>query len=199
MNFLAHAHLSGADHNVLFGNFIADAVKGNGFNDFSDDIRAGIILHRSIDSYTDRHAQFRQSTARVRSSFGKYSGIAIDIFYDHFLAAEWPRYDHRELSDFTVDIYKILAKRFLLLPARTKRMLPFMIAQNWLHSYANLKDLERIFYGMDRRTHFKSGMGHAVKVLEANYTDLKADFELFYPLLSAFTKTELEKIATNNK
>lgn len=199
MNFLAHAHLSGPDHNVLFGNFIADAVKGNGFNKFSDDIRAGIILHRSIDSYTDRHVQVRQSIARVRPSFGKYSGIAIDIFYDHFLAAAWSQYDQRELSDFTVDIYKILAKRFLLLPTRTKRMLPFMIAQNWLNSYANLKDLERIFYGMDRRTHFKSGMVHAVKVLEANYEDLRADFELFYPLLSVFTQSELAKIAPSNK
>jgi len=53
MNFLAHLYLSGDNKEVRLGNFIGDAVKGNSLDRFPEMIRAGIWLHREIDSYTD--------------------------------------------------------------------------------------------------------------------------------------------------
>ncbi len=197
MNFLAHTHLSGDNDPLLFGNFIADAVKGNAFNGFDAEIKKGILIHRKIDSFTDRHEIVKDSIKRVRPAFGKYAGIAVDIYYDHFLAANWRNYDSTDLSDFTVRVYKILARRFLIMPARTRRMLPFLIAQNWLNSYANLDDLKRIFYGMDRRTSFKSGMVDAVAVLKANYSHLQSEFEAYYPLLREYVENEIEQYEQN--
>ncbi len=198
MNFLAHSQLSGDNDDLLFGNFVADAVKGNSYNKYDDDIRKGILLHRKIDSYTDKHPIVLKSTQKVRAHFGKFAGIAVDIYYDHFLAANWPQYDASELSSFTVRVYAILARRFLILPARTRRMLPFLIAQNWLNSYANPKDLERIFYGMDRRTQFKSGMASAVDVLYAHYDTLQKDFEDYYPDLRAYVAEALRELDESN-
>lgn len=208
MNFLAHAHLSGDNDNILFGNFIADAVKGRQYEKYAPEIQAGIKLHRQIDTFTDKHPVVKRSVNRVRGDYGRYSGIVMDIYYDHFLATDWHNFHPTELKDYSAHVYAILTKHFLILPDRTRRMLPFLIAQNWLTSYAKYKGLARVFQGMDRRTGLLSGMSSAVVGLEKNYEDLKNDFLEFYPELETFSKHKLEEILldtyparrdTNNK
>ena len=62
MNFLAHLYLSGDDEEQIVGNFIADHVKGKAIESYSDGIRAGIMLHREIDVFTDSHPVFAFDT-----------------------------------------------------------------------------------------------------------------------------------------
>ncbi len=183
MNFLAHTHLSGDNDKLLAGNMMADAVKGKKWLQYPDDIRAGILLHRQIDDFTDKHQVVRQSKALIREHFGLYSGVVTDIYFDHFLALEWPDYSDTPLINFSRHVYGVLSRHFTQLPARVKYILPFMIAQNWLNSYASPHELERIFYNMDRRTDFRSGMKSAVAVMETHYSDLQENFRTFYPLL----------------
>jgi len=194
MNFLAHAHLSQENEDVIFGNFVADSIKGRSYLKFRNDIIVGILLHRDIDSYTDRHEIVKNSKATVREYFGRYSGIVVDIYYDHFLARNWEYYHNDELTRYSTKVYLILAKRFLLLPARVKRILPFLIGQNWLSGYANLKDLKRVFNGMDRRTGYVSGMDKAVDVLEKNYDSLYLDFKEFYGELEEYAQQRILEI-----
>lgn len=194
MNFLAHAHLSQENEDVIFGNFVADSVKGRSYLKFRKDIIVGILLHRDIDTFTDRHEIVKKSKATVREHFGRYSGIVVDIYYDHFLARNWEYYHNDELTRYSTKVYLILAKRFLLLPARVKRILPFLIGQNWLSGYANLKDLKRVFNGMDRRTGYISGMDKAVDVLEKNYDSLYLDFKEFYGELEKYAEQRILEI-----
>ncbi len=194
MNFLAHAHLSQENEDVIFGNFIADSVKGRSYLKFRKDIIVGILLHRDIDAFTDRHEIVKKSKATVREHFGRYSGIVVDIYYDHFLARNWEYYHNDELTRYSTKVYLILAKRFLILPARVKRILPFLIGQNWLSGYANLKDLKRVFNGMDRRTGYISGMDKAVDVLEKNYDSLYLDFKEFYGELEKYAEQRILEI-----
>lgn len=192
MNFLAHAHLSGNNEELMFGNFIADAVKGSHYNNYPEGIKNGIVLHRKIDSFTDTHPVFKKSLGRVRDRFGKYSGIVVDIFYDHFLAANWQEYHVDELAVYAQKVYGVLQDRYDLLPARTKRLLPYLTQQNWLLGYANLIELKLVFLGMDRRTGHKSGMSLAVDVLEENYLGLQNDFSEYYPLLQSYVGNEVK-------
>ena len=186
MNFLAHAHLSNGDRQLLVGNLIADSVKGKVKQTYPLPVQMGIDLHRKIDTFTDNHAVFRHSCDIIYEDARRFSGVVMDIFYDHFLARNWSRYASIPLDKFTVDVYHELGKHYEILPARVKRILPYMMAQNWLHSYANLKDLSRIFYGMDRRTGLRSGMRTSVDLLEKNYKVLQEDFLAFYPEMISF-------------
>lgn len=194
MNFLAHAHLSGSNKDVLLGNFIADAVKGRKWLSYRQDIQTGILLHRQIDTFTDNHELFKQSVNRVRKDFGRYSGIVMDIFYDHFLARNWQNYHEDELAVFASYVYGILTRNLLILPNRTKKLLPFLVSQNWLTSYAEFEGLKQVFYGMDRRTGRISGMNNAVQTLIENYDELYTDFISFYPQLIDFSKESLDNI-----
>ncbi|MFK5856494.1 MAG: ACP phosphodiesterase [Bacteroidota bacterium] len=198
MNFLAHTYLSYDNDDIVFGNFVADAIKGKAYLKYRKDIISGVLLHRSIDVFTDRHPIVKNSKAIVRNNFGKYSGIVVDIYYDHFLARNWANYHNDELSTFSTKVYMILARRFMILPARVKRMLPFLIAQNWLSGYANMNDLQRVFNGMDRRTNNVSGMHKAIKVLEDNYDALFLDFEKFFAELMVYADQRLLQITTED-
>jgi len=57
MNFLAHAHLSGNNSELLFGNFIADAVKGNASLKYKDDVLAGIVCTERL-THLQIHTRF---------------------------------------------------------------------------------------------------------------------------------------------
>ncbi len=181
MNFLAHAFLSGDDHEVLIGNFIADSVKGKTLLHYTEGVQRGILLHREIDRFTDQHIVVKEAVVELRPLFGKFSGVVLDIYFDHFLALNWKDWHDIELSDYVSAVYKILIRNFVQLPPRSKRILPFMIAQNWLTSYANYNDLDRVFKGMSRRSAFESGMEEAVKHLRYHHEQIGKSFQLFFP------------------
>ncbi len=194
MNFLAHLYLSGDNEDLITGNFIADHVKGNGINKFSDAIRSGILLHRDIDRFTDSHPQFILSKNRLVPYYRKYAGVIVDMYYDHFLSAFWEKYADEPIEKFTRRMYKILLKRFLILPPKTKRILPFMAKDNWLVGYGKLEGLRRALSGMAYRTPFDSGMEKAVNDLQENYALFKQEFETFFPEIIAYTNSQIEKI-----
>ena len=181
MNFLAHLYLAGDDQEVIFGNFIADAVKGKAINDFPMMVREGIRMHREIDRYTDNHPVFKKSAKRLRPKYRMYSGVIVDIYYDHFLSRNWNDYSDEELRAFVTAAYELLIRKYRMLPSRSKRMLPFMISQNWLVGYSNFYSLQRVFRGMSRRAQFDSGMEHAVSDLKQHYNDFEQEFRLFFP------------------
>ena len=85
MNYLAHVYLSGANDLIKVGNFMADSVKGSQYLNYEKELQHGILLHRHIDSYTDAHPIYRQSKHRLHEKYGHYSGVIMDILYDHFL------------------------------------------------------------------------------------------------------------------
>jgi acyl carrier protein phosphodiesterase len=181
MNFLAHLFLSGDDRELQFGNFIADAVKGNDMNDFPDLIRKGILLHREIDTFTDTHPVFRQSRKRLSSKYDKISGIIVDIYYDHYLARNWSEYSSRDIKKYVASAYLNLVLKFDLLPPRSKRILPFMITQNWLVGYADFDVLRKVFRGMSRRSGYLARMEYAVDDLVEDYQLFESDFREFFP------------------
>lgn len=183
MNFLAHLYLSGNEEDVIIGNFVADAIKGNTLHRFPEGFERGIRLHREIDSFTDQHPVVRASKNRLSPKYRMYSGVIVDIFYDHFLAKYWSEYSDEEIEKFVSKNYFLLIRRFHMLPPRSKRILPFMVTQNWLVGYRYFSVLEKVFYGMSRRTSHLSGMENAVEDLKADYSLYEEEFRAFFPEL----------------
>lgn len=188
MNFLAHIYLSDDDEFVTIGNFIADGVRGKQYKKFSKDIQIGILLHRQIDTYTDAHPIVRQSTKRLHENYHHYSGVIVDILYDHFLAKNWSTYSNVPLALYVTNFYKSLQDNFELLPSRTQNMIPFMMADNWLLNYANLEGIQHVLNGMNRRTKNMSGMDKATLELKTYYTEFEEEFTQFFEDLRVFSK-----------
>ena len=84
MNFLAHLVLSEGGDEVMAGNFFANRAKGNSWKKLPKKYAEGVILHRSIDSYVDNHQIIFDAKKRLSSKFGKFKGVLLDIYWDHF-------------------------------------------------------------------------------------------------------------------
>lgn len=194
MNFLAHIYLSGDDEGVIIGNFIADGIKGKRYQKYPPAIAKGILLHRAIDSFTDAHPTVHQSTARLHKNYGHYSGVIVDILYDHFLAKNWSRYSEVPLDAYVQDFYELLRYNFTMLPARIQRMMPYMIADNWLLSYATVAGISKILAQMNVRTKGVSKMNLAVAELKTYYEEFETEFTSFFDELIAFSNQKLNEL-----
>ena len=196
MNFLAHIYLSGNNEGVTIGNFIADGIKGRNYKKYPLQIQKGILLHREIDTYTDQHPIVRKSTARLHDNYSHYSGVIVDILYDHFLAKNWDNYHEQPLDEYIQNFYKLLRSDFDILPSRIQQMMPYMISDNWLLSYATVPGISKILVQMNRRTNNISKMNFAVIELEQYYSEFEDEFTSFFTELKSFTSNKLLQLET---
>lgn len=179
MNFLAHIYLSKTDQQIKIGNFIADSVKGKDFSAFPDRVAEGIMLHRYIDTYTDQHPLVKSSKDLIRAEYGHWSGVIVDIYYDHFLATNWDDYHATPLPIYVQEFYELLEENHALLPKKVQNFLPYMIQQDWLTNYATVDGISRIFHQMNNRTRGKSKMNFAPIDLVKYYNELERHFRAF--------------------
>jgi len=180
MNFLAHIYLSGDDELIKIGNFMADGIRGKQFENYHSDIQKGILLHRFIDTYTDSHSVFKQSTKRLHEKYHHYAGVIVDVFYDHFLAKNWKQYSDEKLEDFVARFYQSLHDNYDLLSERIQGFMPYMIERNWLVSYQTVEGIHRILTQMDSRTKNESNMRFASNELITFYTEFEIEFTTFF-------------------
>lgn len=190
MNFLAHLYLSSPHEPLMVGNFIADGIKGNKWNLFPESIAKGILMHRHIDSFTDTHAITAQSKKMLYPQFGKWSGVIVDVFYDHFLAKHWFLFHHQPLKIFTEETYKILFKNWDILPERNQKLLEYMSHDNWLLHYATIEGIEFALTGMSQRRALGSGIEKAPAFLLQHYAAFEKHFLLFMPEIKESVRTK---------
>lgn len=184
MNYLAHIYLSGTNDLLKIGNFMADSIKGNDYEKYAPEIKKGILLHRHIDSFTDSHPIYRRSKHRLHEKYGHYSGVIMDILYDHFLAKNWSKFSNEKLEDYANDFYQLLQDNYDILTERIKGMMPYMIARNWLVSYATIEGLEMILFQMDYKTKHRANMQEAIVELQDFYSEFESEFFLFFEELT---------------
>lgn len=187
MNFLAHAYLSGQNEKILLGNFIGDFIKGRqALSQLEPEVIRGVELHRAIDEFTDNHPVVHESKTRLRAHYRHYAGVIVDVYYDHFLAANWNKYHHRSLESFAAQTYATLQSHEDDLPMNFRKMLPYMLKGDWLVSYREISGIHRALSGMANRTDYESHMGQASVELRDHYELFQREFDIFFPQLKAF-------------
>lgn len=194
MNFLAHIYLSGENDLIKIGNFMADGIRGKQYEHFPLEIQKGILLHRAIDTFTDAHPLFRQSTKRLHPYYSHYSGVIVDIYYDHFLAKNWNNYSVVPLADYTAHFYKILEDNYSILTDKTHHLMPYMKAENWLYIYGEINGVKHILTQMDKRTKNTSKMRLATTELIAYYDNFEQEFTPFFEELQEHVHQKLQTL-----
>lgn len=186
MNYLAHLFLSGDEEEVLLGNFIGDYVKGHNFRNYSEKVRRGIILHRNIDMFTDNNSIVRASKSRFKEIYGKYSGILIDILYDHYLALKWKDFTSRSLDEFVIFVHHVLKKFHDILPEEVKSFIPSFINNDWLNTYKSVEGIEIVLDKMSKRTSLPDETKFAIQVFREEYDYIEEEFLAYFPTLMDF-------------
>ncbi len=190
MNVLAHIYLSGDSDEIIIGNYIGDYVKGRDYLKYPEQIRKGIIIHRNIDAFTDKHPVVHRSKLLFTKKYHKYAGVVIDIMYDHFLTREWDFYSRRPLESIIYQFYRAMVNNHHILPDKVKERIPFFIINNWLESYKTTNGLRSVFKALSKRTSLPNESRYAIKTLKKNYYSLDDDFMEFFPQLIEYVEND---------
>jgi acyl carrier protein phosphodiesterase len=194
LNYLAHAYLSFNQPPILAGNLFSDFVKGRQVNQYPEEVRKGILLHRAIDSFTDEHAATREAKNIFKPHYRLYSSAFIDVSYDHFLANDWQQFTDDSLSEFSQQVYISLDKYLDVSPEPFKQLFPYMKQQNWLYNYRTRLGIERSFAGVVHRAAYLTESQTAFKLFEENYTKLQQYYTDFFPALRQFAFDTLQSM-----
>ena len=158
-------------------------MKGNSYLDFPKEIQKGILLHRHIDSFTDTHEITSETLKLLYPKMGKVSGIALDIYNDHFLAKNWKNYSNENLLDYTLNFYTQVQNYSQYIPPSLERMYYYMSKDNWLYHYKSKSRLASTFSGMVKKYPFAEKLNFASECLVEHYDSLEEHFSTFFPLL----------------
>lgn len=180
MNYLAHALLSNNNKGLLIGNFIADHIRGNDFKSFPEEVIKGIQLHRRIDTFTDAHPEFKKSKRLFYEGFEKYSGVLVDIYFDHLLAKNFETHSETTLPEFSKNVYSVYSDHRHLIPQSSARFLDYVLQNNIYNSYAEIKGIEQVLNHLSHRIKHKSQLDESVKLFHKNKDELEANFNNFF-------------------
>ncbi len=178
MNYLGHMVLSGVDEKILLGNFLGDHVCNKTLHLYDSSIQKGIELHREIDLFTDSHPISRELRAMLFDEYRHRSRVILDLFYDHFLAADFRDFHGVSISDYVVKVSDILQNQLHLMPESAKHYFMAMEKYGWLEGYASIDGIRLILNQMSRRKNMDP-MGPSVEVLKKHYPHFKAQTHAF--------------------
>ncbi|MFK8005586.1 MAG: ACP phosphodiesterase [Saprospiraceae bacterium] len=181
MNFLAHIYLSCDNEDLLIGNFIADFIRNKEVPNFSPEVQKGIILHRQIDTFTDKHPLVKKGTYRLQEKHHKYAPVIVDVWYDYLLANNWERYSGESLDDFCEGVYQILEKRINDLPVKLQKRLPMMIEHKWLQAYGTDEGIRYTFKRLSERLSKPEYLDGVVDNLLSFNEEMTEEFNSFFP------------------
>nr|WP_298967319.1 ACP phosphodiesterase [uncultured Halomonas sp.] len=182
MNFLAHAWLvSAGSDDFLYGNLIADGVKGRDLSDWPAEIAQGVRHHRRVDAWVDSHPSVANARRRAPVAQRRYAGIALDMLWDHFLARDTA--GQADQNAIVERCYRLLSARSA--PNRLKTMMPVLVEQDWLRGYADFDFTCRAIAGIGRRLSGPNQLAALVPWLDDDYQALEKDFQTLWPALLA--------------
>ena len=178
MNYLGHMILSGDDENILLGNFIGDHIRNRSLPLYSHSVQKGIQLHRAIDLYTDHHEKSRELRTVLFDDYRHRSRVILDLFYDHFLAANFDEFHSLSLSSYVQKVSSTLQRHVHRMPESAQRYFTAMRKYDWLMVYAEPNGIQWILNQMSKRKNIKP-MGNAVELLNQNYSYFKENAFIF--------------------
>ena len=106
------------------------------------------------------------------------SRVILDLFYDHFLAADFRDFQSISLSDYVTKALNILEKQLHLMPESAKHYFMAMKKYGWLEGYASIDGIRLVLNQMSRRKDMDL-MGPSVEILKKHYPHFRAQIHAF--------------------
>jgi acyl carrier protein phosphodiesterase len=197
MNYLAHILLAGPTVEAQLGGLFGDFSKPGAIAHFSPLMQREILLHRAIDSFTDSHPVVLAAKALFRAHTRRYSGIILDVFYDHVLAQHWHHYCTLDLSAFLDKFYREMEDFTHLFPEKFAQLKSRLVAEDWLGSYRTFAGVEIAIRRLSTRLSTGgAAMQAGVEDLCQNYENFCAGFTQFFPALMTYVAAQRAHLVT---
>lgn len=178
---------------------ISDFVKGKRKFDFPENIQKGILLHRSIDEFTDHHPAAKEAASYFRKDYRLYAPAFIDIVFDYFLARDPSVFtDSGELEAFADQTYRTLDRFTDILPSPFDIMFPHMKNKNWLLNYQHTWGIHNSFKGLVSRAEYMNDAEPAFQTFIQQNKALADCYNDFFPSLREFATQQYASLLKND-
>ncbi len=167
----------------MLGNLLGDFVKGKVQDRFPTEVTEGIMNHRMVDLITDSNAIVSSSKKLISKPRSRFSGVIIDVVYDHFLYRNWRLYSSTEVSEFIRMAYDNLSSHAVKIPQRAELVIGRLIREDWLNAYGTMEGMDQTFKRMSKRLRRENTLSSAVDELKVHYHALNSHFLEFFPQL----------------
>lgn len=195
MNYLAHLLLAEPRPHARIGALLGDFARGLDLAALPLDVRRSLLEHRAIDRFVDTHELVLAERQRFPDRLRRFSGILLDVFYDHFLVLHWRRFCEEPLGVFTHRVYAELGEHPELLSPRLAATFPHMARDDWLGSYGDEANVQRALEGMARRLRRPTPLAEGIQQLRERRPELEAHFlELFPAVVSFVARRRIEAL-----
>lgn len=189
MNWLAHLRLAPRAPLLRIGNLAGDFVRGVDVSTLHPDLQRGVAQHRAVDQFVDAHPVVKRSRARFAEPFRRYSSVALDVFFDHYLARDWHLHgDGQTLSAFVADVSASLQAHRDFLPPDLLQLHERMRENSWLLLYGTVPGVERVLRAMSQRSQRRASLHEITVELRRNYEAFGEDFAELWPELVSFAR-----------
>ena len=189
LNYLAHIHLGHLSHTSLVGNFLGDFVKGGDLSYLSSSHRQGVWLHRRVDSFTDQHSTIIELRRHFPGTLRRFSGIALDVYFDHLLCQHWERFSSEPIDTVLNQFYQQLKQTDLAESKRFADVKQRLLKYRWLNNYASRESVDGTLKSIERRFSRPIVFSEqASRFLQYNHSLIEDRFMSFYPQLIQYAK-----------
>ena len=186
MNYLAHLFLAQPTADSHFGNMLGDFGGLTKVTITTPQILRGLKNHYLVDKYTDNHQLVRKAKTYFSAKNKRFSGIALDVLFDHFLIKHWHLFHQVPFATFKQQSYRRLGKRQELMPDRMKHTVSRIILDDWFESYKTVTGIYTAIENISKRIHFKNNFSSSTQDIDQYYSELEHLFLQFFPELMLY-------------
>lgn len=180
MNFLAHLALAAPDDDLMVGGFLGDFIKGPLPTSLDSGIAQGVLLHRSIDAYSDTHAELGKLRKSLPAGWGRFSGIILDLFIDHHLSANWQAFHSNSIESFVSSTQHALWARRHLASDSACTVMDRLYKYEWLTRYADIEFTLEALRRIGSRIRFDNPLHRCDELMPNYYEQLCASARAVY-------------------
>jgi len=186
MNFLAHLCLASGNSDLMLGGLFGDFIRGRrALRAYPEPVRQGIILHRYIDRRTDYSPAVKNLRSKFPREFRRYSGIIIDLAFDHELALNWWRYMPQSLERFDVETRDLLRDNAVMVPDGLTRFMAYADRHGLFTAYRDEDVIMYALAGIGTRLSRSNPLHRVAEIWPELALEFRSSFREFFPQIQS--------------
>ncbi|KZN36436.1 hypothetical protein N480_17205 [Pseudoalteromonas luteoviolacea S2607] len=198
MNYLAHLFLAQDNADSYFGNLLGDFQKGLDTSLLNCHVKSGLANHILVDKFTDQHDAVRHSRSLFSPKRKRFSGVALDVLYDHLLIKNWHLFTPVQFELFKQHSYQLLQQNLNNMPLGMQHVVGNIINHDWFAHYQSLHGTTQALDNISKRIRFNNQFMGIGEEIEDNFNELEQLFLSFFPELMEHVKyTALETLSSS--
>jgi acyl carrier protein phosphodiesterase len=183
MNHLAHFLLAPASDAARMGTLLGDFARGTDLSAWPPEVESAIRLHRRIDAVTDTHPALAGVKELAPPHLRRYAGILTDVFFDHVLIAQWPRWSDVPLGAFCMEVYASLARTARDMPDPAGSLALRMGQYDIMRACATREGVARVLTRIAGRLSRPVALAEGAAMLDSARPSIDAAFGQLFPEL----------------